>query len=392
MSSFQKPVVTGLAAVVADPSLLGSVGSVGLLANQASVDLHYRSALELLDEVRPGLVKRVFSPQHGYGGEKQDNMIESAHGAVSDGRALYSLYGDKRKPSPEMLQGLEALLVDLVDVGTRVYTFAQTTALCLEACGEAGVQVIVLDRPNPVGGLEVEGNVLDDDCVSFVGLHPVPMRHSLTIGELALFVNARLAKPAKLTVIPLRGWNRSMHFQDTALNWVMPSPNMPVPETASVYPGQVIWEGTNISEGRGTTRPFNLMGAPFIEPGILYRDLLSFDLPGLALRPATFEPTFHKWSGQVCGGAELYPTDKSFKPFLTALTVMEIIFRRWPGALQLKEPPYEYEFVRRPIDLILGRSSIFDALRDGEKAADICRSFEKELADFVRETKTIRLY
>jgi uncharacterized protein YbbC (DUF1343 family) len=365
---------------------------VGLLANQASVGPDFRHTLELIDEAMPGAVKCLFSPQHGFVGDKQDNMVVSDHGQLADGRPVHSLYSGQLTPSQEMLKGLDVFMVDLLDVGTRVYTFAQTLNLAMEACAEAGLEVVILDRPNPIGGLEIEGNILDDDCRSFVGLQPIPMRHSLTMGELSIFINSRLAKPVTLTVIPLAGWKREMYYKDTGLPWILPSPNLPDPVTAWLYPGQVIWEGTNISEGRGTTKPFHLMGAPFIDSAILVSDLKDLKLPGLAVRKVSFQPTFNKWAGQVCHGLELHPLDSSFKPYLTSLSLLQIISRRWPEDFKLKEPPYEYEWERRPLDLILGRRRLFEALSDGTTAKELCDSFESELTSFQRSIKTIKIY
>ncbi|MDR1296148.1 MAG: DUF1343 domain-containing protein [Deltaproteobacteria bacterium] len=370
----------------------GTPKKCALLCNQASVLPDYRHVLDVLDEVAPGLVARVFFPQHGFFGEKQDNMVESGHLTDALGRPVYSLYGEARKPTPAMLEGLGTIYVDLVDAGTRVYTFAQTLSLVMEAAGQCGVGVTVLDRPNPIGGAEVEGNILDADCASFVGLHPVPLRHGLTMGELAMLVKSRLPEPPELEVRPVSGWSRDMYHPETGLPWVPPSPNMPSPETAWLYPGQVIWEGTNVSEGRGTTRPFHLVGAPFVEAEVLHKDLLSRDLPGLAFRKAWFEPTFNKWAGQLCGGLELFPLDRTFKPLLTSLTILEIMFRRWPGAVEHKAPPYEYERERRPFDLIMGRKGIFEALRDGGSAKDLCAGFEAEAAAFYELTRPFKLY
>jgi uncharacterized protein YbbC (DUF1343 family) len=365
---------------------------IGLLANQASVDCRYRHALYLLDQALPGQVVSVFSPQHGWAGEKQDNMIESQSGQTPDGRPLYSLYGETRCPTPAMLANLSALLVDLPDVGTRVYTFAQTLSLTMEAASETGTEIVVLDRPNPIGGLEREGNLLDPDCASFVGLHPIPMRHGLTMGELALFISSRLPSPPPLTIIAVRGWKRQMYFSDTNLPWVLPSPNLPTPETALLYPGQVIWEATNLSEGRGTTKPFHLVGAPFIDPLALVSELETLELPGVIFRPTFFEPTFNKWAGKLCGGLELHPIDRTFKPLLTSLSILEKVLKLFPRDFRLKEPPYEYEWKRRPIDLILGRRSVFDDLARGRQAKEITGQFTKELAQFDKTCQNILLY
>lgn len=378
-----KNVVTGLERFVASEKTPYQKARLGLLANQASVGPKYVHSLEMLDDALPGAVTALFGPQHGWAGEKQDNMVESAHGRDRRGRPIFSLYGETRRPAPEMLAGLDALLVDMVDVGTRVYTFAHTLSHCLEEAGRAGLEVVILDRPNPIGGAEVEGNLLAADCRSFVGLHPVPMRHGLTLGELGLMINARLEKPAPLKVVACNNWRRERYFTETGLPWVYPSPNMPSPDCAWVYPGQVIWEGTNISEGRGCTRPFNLMGAPFIDSDALLKRLKAIDLPGVIFRPAHFQPTFHKWSGEMCRGLEIFPVHKSFKPYLTGLVLLQLVLELWPGEFKLKEPPYEYEFERRPLDLILGRSDLFDLLAAGESAAELERGWRSELDKYL---------
>ncbi|MDR1395763.1 MAG: DUF1343 domain-containing protein, partial [Deltaproteobacteria bacterium] len=362
--------VTGLEVFLSENLAAWQGRPLGLLANQASVGPDLRHTLSYLDEYLPNSVRAVFNPQHGWAGEKQDNMVESRHSRMRDGRPLFSLYGAVRRPDSSMLADLEVLLIDLTDIGTRVYTFAQTMSCGLEAARENHIEIVILDRPNPLGGAQTEGNILEDGCRSFVGRFPVPMRHGLTLGEMALFINSLIENPAQLTVIPCRNWTREQYFRETGLTWVMPSPNMPMPETAWVYPGQVLWEGTNISEGRGTTRPFQLMGAPFIEPEKLVRELKTKKLPGVIFREVWFQPTFHKWEGRYCGGLEIHPQDKSFQPFLTSLTILEIILKFWPEDFSLKEPPYEYEFIRRPLDLILGRQSLFDDLAKGVPARE----------------------
>lgn len=362
------------------------------LGNQASVGPGYVSGLELLDQALPGAVSAIFGPQHGWAGEKQDNMIESAHGLDAKGRPIYSLYGETRRPGADMLSGLDAALIDLVDVGTRVYTFAHTLSHFMEEAAKIDLEIIVLDRPNPIGGAEVEGNLLDDDCRSFVGLHPLPMRHGLTLGELALFINSRLEKPAPLKVIQMDNWRRDMYFPQCGLPWVYPSPNLPSPECAWVYPGQVLWEGTNISEGRGTTRPFNLVGAPFIDSEALLGRLRKLDLPGVQFRAAHFQPTFHKWAGEICRGLEIFPAEVSFKPYLTSLSILQIILELWPKEFELKKPPYEYEFQRSPLDLILGRRSLFARLCAGQSAHQLEQSWQGELRAFEGLRRSFLLY
>ena len=390
MARAKKAARIGLERFLAGEGRAYKKARLGLLAGPASLGPGYRHALELLDRALPGAVVALFGPQHGWAGEKQDNMVESAHGRDRRGRPIHSLYGETRRPTPAMLAGLDALLVDLTDVGTRVYTFAHTLSHCLEEAG--GLEVILLDRPNPLGGLDMEGHVLAGDCRSFVGLHPLPMRHGLTLGELALFINRRLPRPAPLTVIPCENWRRSQYFPETGLPWIMPSPNLPTFESAWVYPGQVIWEGLNISEGRGTTRPFNLLGAPFINPGALAARLKKQDLPGLACRPVSFQPTFNKWAGETCQGLELFPLDKSFQPLLTGLSLLQIILELYPDSLKLKEPPYEYEYERRPLDLILGRTDLYDRLAAGTTAEELAREWAGDLAAFQAERLDVLLY
>lgn len=366
----------------------------GLLANQASVGPHYEHAIDIIDGAFPGRLKKLFGPQHGFAGEKQDNMVESSHRYDGDsGRRIYSLYGDTRKPDPEWFQDLDVLLVDLVDVGTRVYTFATTLSYCLETAAEVGLKVVVLDRPNPIGGMESEGNLLKTDCASFVGRFPIPMRHGLTIGELALFIAGYLEKPPDLSVMKLDGWEPEMYFSDTGLPWVMPSPNMPAWETAWLYPGQVLWEGTNVSEGRGTTRPFHLCGAPFIDSRLITREMNDRDLQGAYFRPAVFEPTFHKYRGQVCHGIEIHPVDfRLFKPYLTSLTLLEIIMKHYPEEFGWKPPPYEYEYERMPIDLIFGDRTVRQGLENGLTAEDMESYWLPELERFREERERYLLY
>ena len=385
-------VVSGLEKFGRGAGQISPKARLGLLANQSSVGPGYVQALDLLDQVRPGGVVALFGPQHGWAGEKQDNMVESPHGIDHKLRPIFSLYGDTRRPTAEMLDTIDTLVVDLVDVGTRVYTFAHTLSYCLEEAGNRELPVVVLDRPNPIGGADVEGNLLAPDCHSFVGLHPVPMRHGFTLGELALYINSRLDAPAPLTVIPCDNWQRDSYFPQTGLPWVYPSPNMPTFDCAWVYPGQVLWEGTNLSEGRGTTRPFNLVGAPFVDSEAILIRLKKLGLPGVIFRKAHFQPTFHKWAGEMCRGLEIFPVDRSFRPYLTSLALLQIIMELWPDSFALKEPPYEYEFKRRPLDLILGRSDIFERLLAGESALSLADSWAVELAGFLVEREKFLLY
>ena len=297
-----------------------------------------------------------------------------------------------------MLARIDTLVVDLQDVGTRVYTFEWTTALALEACAAAGISVVVLDRPNPLGGARMEGNLVRPGYESFVGLYPVPMRHALTLGEMARFVNARLAarpggKAAHLHVVPMQGWRRRMLFGDTGLPWVLPSPNMPTPETAAVYPGQVLLEGTNLSEGRGTTRPFEIWGAPWLDTRALTDRFRKRRLPGCVLREQTFEPTFNKWAWRACRGFQIHVTDPArFKPYMTTLAILQDVFALHPGEIVWKEAPFEYVADRLPIDILTGDPEIRKAIVSGSDLRALEVSWAKEIGDFAREARAHLLY
>jgi uncharacterized protein YbbC (DUF1343 family) len=374
------------------PSLAGK--RLGLLSNQASTDYRFVHSRDLLQAAYPGQLTCLFSPQHGFFSEKQDNMIESDHGidAVT-GLPVYSLYGETRKPYAAMFTDIDLLLVDLIDVGTRVYTFIWTVVHCLETAAETGVQVVILDRPNPIGGHMIEGNVLREDCASFVGRCAIPMRHGLTIGELALLCNRELSIGADLEVVPMEGWRRCMLFPDTGYPWVFPSPNMPSFYAALVYPGQVIWEGTNVSEGRGTTLPFELFGAPFVDHSAVLNFLRSTDLPGCILRPLRFEPTSGKWMGQACSGFQIQVTDPlSFRPYRTSLALLQALRSLYPNQFAYKAPPYEYEFERLPMDLIIGDRAVREALENGVSVTELEQNWQVELDEYRQRCRAVLLY
>jgi len=393
---------------------------VGLLLHPASVDAAYASARGILSDLSRGYLRALFGPQHGIAGEKQDNMIESGHGRDPElGIPVYSLYSETRSPTRAMLEEIDVLVVDLQDVGTRVYTFEWTCALALEACAALGREVVVLDRPNPIGGVRLEGNLIRPGYTSFVGLYPVPMRHALTLGELAALVNARMGSPAagtgagraarparrrdgigwrcpgrcELTVVPMEGWRRSMLFPDTGLPWVLPSPNMPTFDTSVVYPGQVLLEGTNVSEGRGTTRPFEIFGAPWFDIEAVGARLAKRRLPGLVLRPHSFEPTFHKWAGQVCHGFQIHVTDMAaYRPYISTLAILQDVIAVHGDRFDWKKPPYEYVTDKPPIDVLTGDPEIRRALEKGADLAAMEQSWRGEIAAFEEESLPSRLY
>lgn len=367
---------------------------LGLLANQASVDSHLRKARDVLADRLPGHLRVLFGPQHGFGGEDQDNMIETPHARdLSLQIPLYSLYADSREPSPAMLEGIDTLLIDLQDVGTRVYTFASTMLHCLRAAAASGKKVVILDRPNPLGGRTTEGNLLQPSFYSFVGPYQLPMRHGLTMGELALLFNHVYALGADLEIVQMKGWKRSMLWPETGLTWVMPSPNMPLWETALVYPGQVIWEGTALSEGRGTCRPFEIFGAPYLNPARVFARLEARATRGCCLQEFTFRPTFNKWAGERCNGFFLHVlTPQTYEPFYTSLSLLQAIIEVHGDRFQWKPPPYEYEYEKKPIDLILGDGSIRPRLERGEGIARITGEWEAENRAYLDWREPFLLY
>lgn len=388
------PVQSGLETLLASPDRIPAGARLGLLCNPASVDRNWAHARERIARAFPGRLRALYSPQHGFFAEKQDNMVESDHTADPVlGLPVYSLYGETRRPTPEMMEPIDVLLVDLQDVGTRVYTFIYTLSHCMEAARETGRKVVVLDRPNPVGGTLVEGNPLKPEWASFVGRYPIPMRHGLTIGEMARMFNEAFGIGCDLAVSPMAGWRRRMLFPETGLPWVAPSPNLPTPDSALVYPGQVIWEGTNVSEGRGTTQPFELFGAPFFDLPAIESELGGLRPPGAVLRPHGFEPVAGKWAGRLCRGFQLHVADPGeFRPYRLALRLLQAVMATSGEAFQWKPPPYEYEFERLPMDLILGDRQVRTRLAAGEPVAEIERGWAEDLRRFRETARQFHLY
>jgi len=366
---------------------------LGLIANQSSVDSSLRHAVDRLRESTEGELVVLFGPEHGIAGHTQD-QIEIADGSdTGRGIPVRSLYGDTRIPTREMLEGLDAVIFDVQDVGSRYYTFIWTMAHAMQACARDGKKMIVLDRPNPIGGLRVEGNLIEESHFSFVGLYPIANRHGMTVGELARLFNEEFGIGCDLTVIPMKGWTRSKWFDDTALPWVMPSPNMPTLDTATVYPGGCLVEGTNLSEGRGTTRPFELMGAPWVDSHRLVAELEKEDLPGVRLRPATFQPAFHKFVGQVCGGLQQHVIDReSYLPVRTGLAILKVLRRLWPREFAWRRPPYEYETERPAIDVLAGNSRIREQIDADAPLAEIEGGWQEDLTRFRRIRSRYLLY
>ncbi len=355
---------------------------VGLLAHPAAVDANLAHAVDLFLAADGVEVARLFGPQHGLRGQTQDNMVEwRSFTDPQTGLECCSLYGEHRRPTARMLDGLDVLVIDMQDVGARYYTFNWTTLLAMEACAAAGVKVMLLDRPNPVNASDREGPVLDMAYRSFVGMAPVPARHGLTSGELAAFCNVKTG--ADLEVVPMEGYQRRSWFDETGLPWVLPSPNMPTLETATVYPGTCLLEGTGLSEGRGTTRPFEIFGAPFAEPKKLVARLKDFHLPGARFRPLHFEPTFQKHAGALCGGAQIHVVEREiFKPVLTAVAILNAIHELWPSEFTWKPPPYEYETEKMPIDILAGSDRLRLDIEAGKGPHEIAAGWDAEVLAF----------
>ena len=367
---------------------------VGVVCNPASIDhefVHITDRVAAMNDVTLGA---IFGPQHGFRSDVQENMIESGHAKDQRRRApVYSLYSETRIPTPEMMAGLDVLVVDLQDVGTRIYTYIYTMAYCLTAAKRSGVKVIVCDRPNPIGGTQVEGPMLVKGFESFVGLYPIPMRHGMTIGELARLFNDHFGIGADLEVIGMTGWTRDMYHDDARAPWVMPSPNMPTLDTAIVYPGTVLFEGTNVSEGRGTTRPFELNGAPWVTDERFADALNGRRVPGVHFRATVFEPTFHKHAKATCGGVQIHVTDRgSFAPVLAGILLTEAFRAADPSRFEWRQPPYEYEYTLLPFDILCGTSETREQIEAGVKAEEIARSWQSSVAEFERLREKFLLY
>ena len=357
---------------------------VGIVCNPASVDRDLRHIADRLASHPRARLAAIFGPQHGFRSDVQDNMIETRHAHDEVRRVpVYSLYSETREPTPEMLRGLDALVIDLQDVGVRIYTYIYTMANCLKAARTHGLKVIVCDRPNPIGGCQVEGPVLVPGNESFVGMFPIPMRHGLTIGELAALFNDHFGIGANLEIVPMDGWTREMYFDATGRTWIMSSPNIPTLDTTLVYPGTVLFEGTNVSEGRGTTRPFELVGAPWVAAEPFAAEMNRRGLPGVLFRPVVFEPTFHKHAHQPCAGCQIHVLDRwTFRPVEAAVSLLEAFRTRGLGRFAWRDPPYEYEYHRRPFDVLAGSPVLREQLESGVAAGDIARSWEAPVAAF----------
>ncbi len=383
---------------------------VGLITNPTGVDSLLQSTIDLFHNSAEINLVALYGPEHGVRGNAQAGEYVPFYIDEKYSLPVFSLYGQSLKPEPGMFKNIDdymrsfdtkkigkipekamvdridALIFDIQDVGTRVYTYIATMAYSMEVSAEYGIDFIILDRPNPINGQDMEGPILEyPEFSSYVGLYPIPMRHGMTAGELAMLFNDKfLEKKARLTIIPMEGWERKMWYDETRLAWVIPSPNMPTLDTATVYPGQVLWEGTNISEGRGTTKPFENFGAPWIDGYELTKRLNELILPGVRFREAWFTPAFSKYRGELCGGAQIHVTDRNrYRPFASTLYIIKTVMDMYPDHLK---------FHADYIDKIMGTSKVREALEKGTDIKDILKNFEEPLSNFSKLRKSYLLY
>jgi uncharacterized protein YbbC (DUF1343 family) len=384
----------GIEKLLEDQVHLVQGARLGLVCNQASVTHQLHHVADLLKEHPAVELRALFGPQHGIRGDVQDNMVETDHAIDrKTGLPIYSLYSETREPTESMLRDLDVLIFDMQDVGCRIYTFAYTMANCMVAARKFGKRVLVCDRPNPINGRDVAGNVLEKGHESFVGQYPIPTRHGMTLGELAKLFNEHFEIKCELEVVRLDGWDRSCWHDETDAPWVMPSPNMPTIDTATVFPGTVHFEGTQVSEGRGTTRPFELVGAPYIVSEDFARHLNEDNLPGVYFRSCSFRPTFQKHAGTSCGGVQIHVIDRdNFEPVTTGLTIVKLARDLYPGEFRWKEPPYEYVYDRNPFDVIAGTTKVREAFTEGTTIRELQESWEPELRDFKKLREEFLLY
>jgi uncharacterized protein YbbC (DUF1343 family) len=390
----------GLGTVLGLEKLLREAGErlkgerVGLICNQSSVDHDFRHAADLFHDHAGIRLTALFGPQHGIRGDVQDNMVETAHGVDrSTGLPVYSLYSETREPTDEMLEPLDTLVFDMQDVGCRIYTFVYTLANCMRAAKRLGKRVVVCDRPNPINGAQVAGAVLDPEFASFVGQFPIPTRHGMTVCELARLFNEHFGIGCELETVTMDGWERGLWLDETDAPWVMPSPNMPTLDTATVFPGTVHLEGTQLSEGRGTTRPFELVGAPYIDAEEYARRLNGIGFPGVYFRACGFQPTFQKHARVTCGGVQIHVTDRSvFEPVIVGVATIKVAHELYTDQFRWKEPPYEYVYDKNPFDVISGTDKLREAIERGDSIEAIGDSWAAGLGEFMRLREQFLLY
>lgn len=394
-------VLTGLDRIISEKDLQSKFkGKIGYLCHSASVTKDLEHGLLALKRVFGDQLIKIFGPQHGFVTDVQDNMVETTHYTHPFFKLpVYSLYSETRIPTDEMLEGLDHIFVDLQDVGTRIYTYIYTMTLLMEACEKKGIEVVILDRPNPINCVDMEGNILDLNYASFVGRHPMPVRHALTMAEVAKMHQRYWSsnKNCKLSIIEMKGYKREMSFEDTKLPWVIPSPNLPTVEAAYTFVGTVLYEGCNISEGRGTTRSLEIIGHPKIE-AFGFHDklkpvLAKANLKGFILRPLVFLPTFQKHAGKPCGGYQIHVTDrKTFEPWRLCQYLLREMYKELGSDFAWKVPPYEYEYHKAPVDLINGTDELRLWVEKNGNEDDYQAIMKKNQPEWLEQRKSCLIY
>lgn len=393
-----KTVATGLDSLKKDFNPKKFKGKIGLLCNNASVDSNCIHAVFSFKEMFGDRFIKIFGPQHGFSTKEQDNMIETGHYMHPYFNIpVFSLYSETRVPTDEMLEDINHLFVDLQDVGCRMYTYIYTLTLLLEKCNNKNIEIIILDRPNPINGIDIEGNILEPEYESFIGRHPIPVRHGMTIGEVALMHQKFWVKQkTNLKVIKMHNWKRYMYFEDTKLPWLLPSPNIARAESALTFPAMVLFEGSNLSEGRGTSQPLEIVGCPKIEPFLLYANTLSKSiikskLDGFVLRPITFIPTFDKYKNEVCGGFQIHVTNKlAFKPWRVGQLINRELYHYLENDFKWIPPPFEYNYDQLPIDIINGSKKLRNWIRNNESIEAL--DYIENLKEYKLQLEEIKIY
>lgn len=380
----QPKVELGVDRLMENPDILKGK-RVGLITNPTGINAERTSIVDLFDQSDDFELTALYGPEHGVRGDAQAGSTVSSYIDEVTGLPVYSLYGTTKKPTPEMLENVDVLVFDIQDVGTRYYTYIYTMAYAMEAAAENGIPFVVLDRPNPQGGLRVDGPVLDPDYASFIGLYPIPLKHGMTVGELAQLFNSEYHIQADLEVVKMKGWKRSMMYEDTGLPFVMPSPNMPTTDTVNVYPATGLFEGTNLSEGRGTTKPFQLIGAPYIQAHEYAKELNDLDLPGVAFRAASFTPTFSKHAGKLTHGVEVYVTDPTrFESTKTGIAMIQTAHDLYPD---------DFVFLANDfITKLTGNAYVKDMILEGAPLDEILTKIEDERDAFLPIRKNYLMY
>jgi uncharacterized protein YbbC (DUF1343 family) len=392
-----KRVTLGLEKLLANPNEYLCGNTLGLVVNQTSLTSNGQFSIGQFHNNKSFKLKTILAPEHGVYGVDQDMALVADEIEPLSGLIVRSLYGTNTSsltPSLSLLDGIDNLVFDIQDVGSRYYTFIYTLANCMKTCAQSNTRVVVCDRPNPINGLSVEGNLVEKEFYSFVGQYPIPNRHGMTVGELAILFNEHFGIKCDLKVIPMEGWERSMWYDQTGLPWVSPSPNMPTLSTATVYPGMCLIEGTLLSEGRGTTLPFEQVGAPYINPEVFAKTLNNENLPGLFFRPQYFKPQFQKWSGEVCGGVQLHITERNkIKPLATSISMLFFIKKLYPNDFSWRTEPYEFVNDRLAIDLLYGNSTLREAIESGNLSIKkLESSWEEDIKVFSSQREACLIY